>query len=83
MHRLYETVKHNPRCLFVEFPTGMHMDTWFFSRDQSWQTIQCFLVRELPKPEGNEERSRDGWKKNTLAATNLSAGVIYLNAKNY
>ena len=62
MHKLYERVKHNPRCLFVEFPTGMHMDTWFVGGDRYWKTIQHFLVRELPKPEGNEEGSKDGWE---------------------
>ena len=37
------------KVLFVEFPIGMHMDTWFVGGDWYWQIIQCFLVRELPK----------------------------------
>lgn len=51
MRALYaKAVEHNKHCLFVEFPTGMHMDTWLSGGDRYWRTIQVFLdqnVREL------------------------------------
>lgn len=62
MHRLYEKAKRNLRCFFVEFPTGTHMDTWYVGGDRYWQTIQHFLVKELPSREGSEEGLRDGWE---------------------
>lgn len=62
MRRLYEKAKRNLRCFFVEFPTGMHMDTWFVGGDRYWQTIHHFLVKELSNREENEEGSRDGWE---------------------
>jgi len=62
MRRLYEKAKRNLRCFFVEFPTGMHMDTWYVGGDRYWQTIHHFLVKELSNRDGNEEGSRDGWE---------------------
>lgn len=62
MRRLYEKARRNLRCFFVEFPTGMHMDTWYVGGDRYWQTIHHFLVKELSNREGNEEGSRDGWE---------------------
>lgn len=62
MRRLYEKAKRNLRCFFVEFPTGMHMDTWYVGGDRYWQTIHHFLVKEISNRDGNEEGSRDGWE---------------------
>lgn len=45
----------NNQCLFVEFPTGMHMDTWLTGGDRYWSTVQQFL--EQHAPEKNEDRS--------------------------
>lgn len=56
MQMLYaKAAARNNRCLFVEFPTGMHMDTWLAGGDQYWRTIQQFL--EQHAPEKNEDRS--------------------------
>uniref|UniRef100_A0A0D6R8W2 AB hydrolase-1 domain-containing protein n=1 Tax=Araucaria cunninghamii TaxID=56994 RepID=A0A0D6R8W2_ARACU len=63
MHRLYERAKHNERCMFVEFPEGMHMDTWYVGGERYWQTIQCFLEREVPSSGENEEPSRRSWER--------------------
>jgi len=44
MQMLYQKAReHNQRCLFVDFPTGMHMDTWISGGDRYWRTIQLFL----------------------------------------
>ena len=44
MRMLYQKAcEHNDRCLFVDFPTGMHMDTWISGGDRYWRTIQLFL----------------------------------------
>jgi hypothetical protein len=49
MHSLYEkTIEHNNDCLFVDFPDGMHMDTWYSGGDRYWRTIQLFLQRFTP-----------------------------------
>ena len=56
MQMLYaKAAARNNRCLFVEFPTGMHMDTWLAGGDQYWRTIQQFL--EQHAPEKNEDRA--------------------------
>ncbi|KAJ8510361.1 hypothetical protein OPV22_000795 [Ensete ventricosum] len=55
MQMLYsKTVENNQDCRFVEFPNGMHMDTWFSGGDRYWRTIQLFLDHYVPEiKEGN------------------------------
>ncbi|KAL5182837.1 Alpha/beta hydrolase domain-containing protein WAV2 [Glycine soja] len=56
MQMLYaKAAARNNQCLFVDFPTGMHMDTWLAGGDQYWRTIQQFL--EQHAPEQKEDRS--------------------------
>lgn len=44
MEMLYaKAAARNRQCLFVEFPSGMHMDTWLAGGDRYWRTIQQFL----------------------------------------
>ncbi|KAG1366357.1 alpha/beta hydrolase domain-containing protein WAV2 [Cocos nucifera] len=44
MQMLYsKAVEHNKHCLFVDFPTGMHMNTWISGGDRYWRNIQLFL----------------------------------------
>ncbi|WVZ66653.1 hypothetical protein U9M48_015843 [Paspalum notatum var. saurae] len=44
MKTLYEKAfEHNTNCRFVDFPSGMHMDTWMSGGDRYWRTIQLFL----------------------------------------
>jgi len=49
MQMLYaKAAARNNQCLFVEFPTGMHMDTWMAGGDHYWRTIQQFLEQHAP-----------------------------------
>ncbi|XP_014510621.1 protein bem46 isoform X1 [Vigna radiata var. radiata] len=49
MQLLYaKAAARNNQCLFVEFPTGMHMDTWVAGGDHYWRTIQQFLEQHAP-----------------------------------
>uniref|UniRef100_A0A7N0UU25 Peptidase S9 prolyl oligopeptidase catalytic domain-containing protein n=1 Tax=Kalanchoe fedtschenkoi TaxID=63787 RepID=A0A7N0UU25_KALFE len=50
MQMLYaKAAAHNNRCLFVEFPTGMHMDTWLAGGDRYWRTIKLYLEQNVPE----------------------------------
>ncbi|KAL6000718.1 hypothetical protein ACLOJK_006444 [Asimina triloba] len=55
MRMLYDkAADENRRCLFVDFPTGMHMDTWLVGGDRYWRSIQLFLEQNLPKGDQND-----------------------------
>ncbi|XP_062149064.1 alpha/beta hydrolase domain-containing protein WAV2 [Alnus glutinosa] len=55
MQTLYaKAAAHNRQCLFVEFPNGMHMDTWLAGGDHYWRTIQQFLEQHLPEKKEND-----------------------------
>jgi hypothetical protein len=62
MQTLYaKAAAHNRQCLFVEFPNGMHMDTWLAGGDHYWRTIQQFLEQHLPeKKENDSSRNNNG-----------------------
>ncbi|KAG5547101.1 hypothetical protein RHGRI_012958 [Rhododendron griersonianum] len=50
MQMLYaKAAAHNRRCTFMEFPTGMHMDTWLAGGDHYWRTVQLFLEQNVPQ----------------------------------
>lgn len=52
MRMLYEKASSiNSRTLFVDFPDGMHMDTWLSGAERYWRSIQLFLLRYLPQAE--------------------------------
>lgn len=55
MQLLYaKAAAHNKQCKFVEFPDGMHMDTWLSGGDHYWRSIQQFLEEHVPvKKEGS------------------------------
>ena len=55
MKRLHAAASSNSRCLFVEFPTGMHMDTWLSGGDRYWRSIQLFLERHVGTEGEGEE----------------------------
>ncbi|GLT45034.1 hypothetical protein SLA2020_188990 [Shorea laevis] len=44
----------NRQCVFVEFPTGMHMNTWQAGGDHYWNTIQQFLEQHAPERKESE-----------------------------
>ncbi|PKA49585.1 hypothetical protein AXF42_Ash004125 [Apostasia shenzhenica] len=48
-----KAVKYNSCCLFVDFPSGMHMDTWLSGGDRYWRTIQLFLQKYIQVQESN------------------------------
>ncbi|KAK4432841.1 Alpha/beta hydrolase domain-containing protein WAV2 [Sesamum alatum] len=57
MEMLYaKAAARNQQCLFVEFPTGMHMDTWLAGGDHYWRTIQEFLEKTVPDRKDNSSR---------------------------
>lgn len=59
MQILYaKAAARNSQCIFVEFPTGMHMDTWLAGGDQYWKTIQEFLERVAPEKRLVESSSK-------------------------
>ncbi|KAI3832711.1 hypothetical protein MKW98_002257 [Papaver atlanticum] len=44
MKTLYvKAATRNKNCIFVEFPNGMHMDTWVSGGDLYWNTVRQFL----------------------------------------
>ncbi|XP_072971346.1 alpha/beta hydrolase domain-containing protein WAV2 isoform X1 [Typha angustifolia] len=48
MQILYDKhVEHNRQCMFVDFPSGMHMDTWISGGDRYWRTIQLYLDSKM------------------------------------
>lgn len=66
MKLLYAKVAaRNKSCLFVEFSTGMHMDTWLAGGDRYWRSIQLFLeqhaqVKKGEKNESSQQENRSG-----------------------
>ncbi|XP_038696895.1 alpha/beta hydrolase domain-containing protein WAV2-like isoform X3 [Tripterygium wilfordii] len=60
MQLLYaKAAAHNKKCIFVEFPNGMHMDTWLSGGDHYWRTIQQFLEEHVPEKDEKEPSQRD------------------------
>ncbi|XP_031491688.1 alpha/beta hydrolase domain-containing protein WAV2 [Nymphaea colorata] len=57
MRMLYEKASSsNSRTLFVDFPDGMHMDTWLSGAERYWRSIQLFFMRYLPQAEAQMVR---------------------------
>ncbi|KAJ4708819.1 protein bem46 [Melia azedarach] len=55
MQMLYaKAAARNKNCKFVEFPSGMHMDTWLAGGDNYWRTIQQFLTEHVTEKKENE-----------------------------
>ncbi|KAJ6362386.1 hypothetical protein OIU78_002730 [Salix suchowensis] len=55
MQMLYDkAAAHNRECVFVDFPNGMHMDTWLVGGDHYWRTIQQFLEKHVPEIKEHE-----------------------------
>lgn len=58
MKRLHAASSSNSRSHFIEFPDGMHMDTWMRGGDRYWRTIQLFLEKHWES--ATDEASIDG-----------------------
>ncbi|KAJ8526527.1 hypothetical protein K7X08_029004 [Anisodus acutangulus] len=57
MQMLYaKAAARNRQCLFVEFPNGMHMDTWLAGGDHYWRTIQQYLEETIPEKKDDESK---------------------------
>lgn len=60
MQMLYaKAAAHNRQCIFEQFPTGMHMDTWLSGGDHYWKTIQQFIEQHTPEKKESESSSND------------------------
>ncbi|MQM18539.1 hypothetical protein Taro_051533, partial [Colocasia esculenta] len=65
MQMLYDKAfENNNRCLFIDFPTGMHMDTWLSGGDRYWRTIQLFLDQQVPGKLANGQCKADNNDEN-------------------
>ncbi|KAL6496471.1 Alpha/beta hydrolase domain-containing protein wav2 [Orobanche gracilis] len=54
MKMLYaKAAARNSKCLFVEFPTGMHMNTYEIGGVRYWGTIHEFLSKWVPERKDN------------------------------
>ncbi|KAK6784510.1 hypothetical protein RDI58_017965 [Solanum bulbocastanum] len=57
MQMLYaKAAARNRQCLFVEFPSGMHMDTWLAGGDHYWRAIQKYLEETVPEKKDDESK---------------------------
>ncbi|KAI3714525.1 hypothetical protein L6452_21481 [Arctium lappa] len=55
MQMLYaKAAARNKRCIFVDFPTGMHMDTWLAGGDHYWKTVQTFIQQNVREKKDDE-----------------------------
>nr|XP_043624716.1 alpha/beta hydrolase domain-containing protein WAV2 [Erigeron canadensis] len=55
MQMLYaKAAARNKQCTYVEFPTGMHMNTWLVGGDDYWKTVHTFLQQHVLEKEGHE-----------------------------
>ncbi|XP_048490395.1 alpha/beta hydrolase domain-containing protein WAV2 isoform X2 [Beta vulgaris subsp. vulgaris] len=60
MKMLYaKAAAHNRQCSFVEFPTGMHMDTWLTGGDHYWRRVQQFMEQHASGKIRDESNSRN------------------------
>ncbi|THG12478.1 hypothetical protein TEA_022983 [Camellia sinensis var. sinensis] len=62
MQMLYaKAAAHNSRCIFVDFPNGMHMDTWLSGGDRYWRTVQLFLEQNVPENKDDLSSHKDSY----------------------
>ena len=46
----------------MDFPSGMHMDTWLAGGDHYWRTIQQFLEQYVPEKKENGSSGNNNGK---------------------
>ncbi|KAL7189205.1 hypothetical protein ACSBR1_038962 [Camellia fascicularis] len=67
MQMLYaKAAAHNSRCIFVDFPNGMHMDTWLSGGDRYWRTVQLFLEQNVPENKDDLSSHKDSLTESSL-----------------
>lgn len=59
MRDLFQASAHNPNRYFVEFPTGMHMDTWLRGGERYWRVIQVFLEQHARRHDASNGDMKD------------------------
>jgi len=70
MQMLYgKAAAHNRECVFVDFPNGMHMDTWLAGGDHYWRTTQQFLEKHVPEIKEHDSSHDD--KGDSFSSWNL------------
>lgn len=61
MEKLYaKAATHNKRCKFVDFPNGMHMDTWYVGGDDYWKTVRTFLDQKVVENDDDSQHNENG-----------------------
>ncbi|KAJ0766407.1 putative peptidase S9, prolyl oligopeptidase, catalytic domain, alpha/Beta hydrolase [Helianthus annuus] len=61
MEMLYaKAAAHNKKCIFVDFPTGMHMDTWLAGGDHYWKTVGTFLQQNVLEKGDESHHNKNG-----------------------
>ncbi|CAN4099424.1 unnamed protein product [Withania somnifera] len=74
MQMLYAKIAaRNRQCLFVEFPNGMHMDTWLAGGDHYWRTIQKFLEETVPEKKNDESKKDEELSSRQNASSDFVA----------
>ncbi|KAJ0751629.1 putative peptidase S9, prolyl oligopeptidase, catalytic domain, alpha/Beta hydrolase [Helianthus annuus] len=59
MEMLYaKAAAHNKKCVFVDFPTGMHMDTWLAGGEHYWNTVRTFIQQNVLE-KGDESQNKE------------------------
>jgi hypothetical protein len=75
MQMLYaKAAAHNKQCLFMDFPTGMHMDTWLAGGDRYWRAIQQFIEQHVPEKKENKSSTNNN---GNLFAINSSEILLF------
>ncbi|KAG6520069.1 hypothetical protein ZIOFF_017099 [Zingiber officinale] len=87
-----KAIENNSDCRFVDFPNGMHMDTWYSGGDRYWRTIQLFLDQYVAEFKEFNANAKCGSKVicNTLDQLCVvckpnakdAAAILYLNVTN-
>ncbi|XP_021980881.1 alpha/beta hydrolase domain-containing protein WAV2 isoform X3 [Helianthus annuus] len=66
MEMLYaKAAAHNKKCVFVDFPTGMHMDTWLAGGEHYWNTVRTFIQQNVLE-KGDESQNKENEMKSSL-----------------
>lgn len=59
MHQLFEAAEEtsSAKHTFVEFPDGMHMDTWMQGGERYWRSIEIYLQNNAASSRSSSQRS--------------------------
>ncbi|KAL8160878.1 hypothetical protein V2J09_012367 [Rumex salicifolius] len=78
MKMLYaKAAARNKHSIFVEFPNGMHMDTWLSGGDQYWSTVQQFIKEYVVEKKHEESALRNEGTKHEESALRNDGNFLY------